>query len=124
MKIKCLLKTCILGKGYGARKLISEFPDKNWKRSSLDKLLKKMQQMGMVQGKKGSGWPKIARTAQNVSAVEKLALSQKKPTKHPSRDCQRNGHLTIICVPHHSQRPTSEVFEEATRARADRVEPR
>jgi len=83
MKTKCSLKTCT--KGYGARKLMSEFPDKNWRRSSLDKLLKKIQQTGMVQRKKGSGRPKTARTAQNVSAVEELALSQEsQPNTHRS----------------------------------------
>ena len=41
---KVLIKNLHLSKGYGARKLMSEFPDKNWKRSSLDKLLKKIQQ--------------------------------------------------------------------------------
>ena len=56
--------------------MISEFPDKNCKRSSLDKLLKKIQQTGMVKRKKGSGRPKTACTAQNISAVEELALSQ------------------------------------------------
>jgi len=62
---------------------MSEFPDKNWKRSSLDKLLKKIQQTGMVQKKKGSGRPKTARTTQNVSAAEELALSQEsQPNTH------------------------------------------
>ena len=41
---KVLIKKLHLSKGYGARKLMSEFPDKNWKRSSLDKRLKKIQQ--------------------------------------------------------------------------------
>jgi len=82
---KVLIKNLHLSKGYGARKLMSEFPDKNWKRSSLDKLLKKIQQTGMVQRKKGSGRPKTARTAQNVSAVEELALSQEsQPNTHRS----------------------------------------
>ena len=84
---KVLIKNLHLSKGYGAQKLMSEFPDKNWKRSSLDKLLKKIQQTGMVQRKKGSGRPKTARTAQNVSAVEveKLALSQEsQPNTHRS----------------------------------------
>jgi len=72
---KVLIKKLHLSKGYGARKLISEFPDKSWKRSSLDKLLKKIQQTGIVQRKKGNGRSKTARTAQNVSAVEELVLS-------------------------------------------------
>ena len=41
---KVLIKNLHLSKGYGPPKLMTEFPDKNWKRSSLDKLLKKIQQ--------------------------------------------------------------------------------
>jgi len=82
---KVLIKNLQLSKGYGARKLMSEFPYKNWKRSSLDKLLKKLHQTGMVQRKKGSGRPKTAGTVQNVSAVEELVLSQEnQPNTHRS----------------------------------------
>jgi len=37
---KPLIKNLHLIKGYGQRKLMSKFPDKNWKLSSLIKLLK------------------------------------------------------------------------------------
>ena len=41
--------------------------------------------MGTVERKKGSGRPKTARTAQNVSTVEELAMSQEKqPNTHRS----------------------------------------
>ena len=109
---------------YGARKLMSEFPDKNWKRSSLDKLLKKIQQTGMVQRKKGSGRPKTARTAQNVSAVEELALSQ---------ESQPNTHRSVHAIVRETSIRQSSMFRiihndlrlkclkkrVATRARAD-----
>ena len=36
---KVLIKNLYLIKGYGARKLISEFPEKNWKKGGLEKLL-------------------------------------------------------------------------------------
>jgi len=74
-KDKVLIKNLYLIKGYGAQKLMSEFPEKNWKNSSLSKLLKKLQDMGTVERKKGSGRPKTACTAQNVSRVEELAMS-------------------------------------------------
>jgi len=37
-KDKVLIKNLYLIKGYGARKLMSEFPEKNWKKSSFNKL--------------------------------------------------------------------------------------
>jgi len=52
---KVLIKNLYLIKGYGARKLMSEFPEKNWKKSSLNKLLKKVRDVGTVKRKKGSG---------------------------------------------------------------------
>jgi len=36
---KVFIKNSYLIKGYGARKLISEFPEKNWKKGGLEKLL-------------------------------------------------------------------------------------
>ena len=105
---------------------MSEFPDKNWKRSSLDKLLKKIQQTGMVQRKNCSGRPKTARTAQNISAVEELALSQ---------ESQPNTHRSVRAIVRETGIRQSSVFRiihndlrlnclKKRRARADRVEPR
>jgi len=99
---KVLIKNLHFSNGYGARKLMSEFPDKNWKSSSLDKLLKKIQQTGVVQRRKGSGRPKTARTAQNVSAVEELALSQEsQPNTHRSvpEIVRETSIRAVICVP-------------------------
>ena len=42
-------------KGYGAKKFVKEFPDRNWSLSSLNKLLKKIDQTGTVDRKPGSG---------------------------------------------------------------------
>jgi len=73
---KVLIKNLYLIKGYGARKVMSEFTEKNWKKSSSNKFLRKLRDMGTIERKKGSGWPKTTRTAQNVSTVEELAMSQ------------------------------------------------
>jgi len=68
---KVLIKNLYLIKGYRARKLMSQFPQKNWKRSSLNILLKKLLR------REEREWPaKAAGTAQNVSTVEELAMSQ------------------------------------------------
>jgi len=75
-----LIKNLYLIKGYGALKLMSEFPAKNWEKSSLNNLLKKLRDMGTVERKNGS-----ARTTQNVSTVKELMLSQEnQPNTHHS----------------------------------------
>jgi transposase len=82
---KALIKHFYLIKGYGPLKLMSEFPEKNWKRGGLNKLLKKLRETGTAERRKGSGRPKSARTKENVSAVEELALSQEdQPQTHRS----------------------------------------
>lgn len=82
---KSLIKSLYLIKGYGPTKLMSEFPDKNWTRRGLEKLLKKVRETGTTDRKKGSGRPRSARTEQNVSSVEDLVLSQEgQPQTHRS----------------------------------------
>jgi len=41
---KTVIKVLRQEKGYGAKKCIKEFPDRNWSLSSLNKLLKKIDQ--------------------------------------------------------------------------------
>jgi len=63
----------------------------------------------MVQRKKGSGRPKTARTAQNVSAVEELALSQEsQPNTHRSvHEIVRETGIrqsSVFCIIHNDLR--------------------
>jgi len=74
---KVLIKVLRQEKGYGAKKFIREFPNKNWSLSSLNKLLTKIDQTGSVDCKPGSGKKHMIRIAQNVDSVEELVLSQK-----------------------------------------------
>jgi len=58
---------------------------KNWTKARLDTLLKKLKETGSTDRKRGSGRPKMARTEENVSAVEELVLSQEdQPQSHHS----------------------------------------
>jgi len=58
---------------------------KNWTKAGLDTLLKKLKETGSTDRKRGSGRPKMARTEENVSAVEELVLSQEdQPQSHHS----------------------------------------
>jgi len=43
-----LIKNLYLSKGWGARKLLNEFPDKGWKLGSIDYFLKKIRKRGTV----------------------------------------------------------------------------
>ena len=70
---KALIKNLYLLKGYGSRKLISEFPEKKWKKGGLDSLLKKLRETGSTDRQKGSGRPKSVRTDENVAADFELS---------------------------------------------------
>jgi len=80
-----LIKNLYLSKGYGARRLSSEFPDKGWKLGSIDTLLKNIWRTGMIDRQPGSGRPRSARVNENIENVEDLVLSQENnPETHRS----------------------------------------
>ena len=73
---KIVIKVLRQEKGYGAKKFVKEFLNRNWSLSSLNKLLKKIDQTGTVDRKPGSGKTHKTHTAQNVDGVDELVLSQ------------------------------------------------
>ena len=73
---KALIRALRLEKGWGSRRMIKEFPLRQWKRSTLDDLITKIDETGDTKRKQGSGRPRSARTAENVATVEELILSQ------------------------------------------------
>lgn len=99
--IKNLWKT----RGYGARALLKQFPEKNWKRGGLNSLLKKLRDTGTTDRKPGSGRPRASRTKENIDAVEELVLSQEDaPQSHRStrQISQETGihHSTVVRIIH------------------------
>lgn len=80
---KILIKELRQTKGYGAKRLIREFPMKNWSKAGVNKLLKKIATTGSVARKPRD---RALRTQTNIDAVEELVLSQ---------DDQPRTHLTI-----------------------------
>ena len=54
---KVLIKHYRLTKGYGRKNLLKEFPEKNWSKTGLQKLLKKIDETGDINRKQGSGRP-------------------------------------------------------------------
>lgn len=72
-------------KGFGARKIVSEFPQKGWQVRSVSRLLQKLRETGTTSRAAGSGRPRTAKTENNIDAVEELVLSQEDaPRTHRS----------------------------------------
>ena len=71
-----LIKNLYLLKGYGAVRLMQEFPTKRWKEGTLNHFIKKLKETGSIERKRGSGRPKTTRTDDNIQAVNELVLSQ------------------------------------------------
>lgn len=97
---KALIKNLYQFKGYGARRLIAEFPEKGWNRGGLNSLISKIKATGSTDRIEGSGRPKTARTDDHVQEVEELALSQpEKPQTHLSiREISKETGLTRSSV--------------------------
>jgi len=72
---KIFIKSLYL-KGYTAKRLTDEFPEKSWTKRGVNKLLKKLQNTGTVDRRPGSGRPCSARIEENVETVSDLVLSQ------------------------------------------------
>ena len=99
---KVLIKNLNLYKGYGPRRLMTEFPEKNWKKGGLEKLLRKLRETGSTNRRHGSGRPKHARTEENVTSVEELVQSQEgHPQTHRStRQIAREMRISQSSVVH------------------------
>ena len=63
-------------KGYGAKKLTNEFPWKGWHLRSPNYVLRNLRETDTTDQQLGSGTPRTSRTAENIDAVNHLALSQ------------------------------------------------
>jgi len=87
-------------KGYSARRLIHEFPMKRQRLSSLNYLIKKIDETGSVDRRSGSGRPRTAWVSSKISQVEELVLSQDdKPQSHQSlRQITRETGMSLTSV--------------------------
>ena len=75
-------------KGYGAERLIKEFPTKGWKLRALNKLLRKLKDTGTTDRRPGSGRPRSALTASSINTVNDLVLSQEDVPRSHRTTCQ------------------------------------
>jgi len=53
-------------KGYNARQLRTEFPDKGWRTTSINRLLKKFRDTGTVDRRQSIDRPRSARAVENI----------------------------------------------------------
>ena len=58
-----------MDKGYGAKRLLSEFPNKGWTRGGLQDLLQEIDETGSVERREGSGRPRTVRTEEHAEFV-------------------------------------------------------
>ena len=63
-------------RGYSAYRIWKDNPEKNWKKKSVTRLIKRYVEFGTMEKQKGSGRPVTATTPENQNAVEELVCSQ------------------------------------------------
>ena len=63
---RIFIKKLYYFKGYGAERLISEFPNKGWKKTTVNDFLKRLKETGSTTR------PRTVRTVANISAVNDL----------------------------------------------------
>ena len=73
---RVLIKVLRQEKGYNVRRLLSEFPHRNWSERALYRLIAQIDECGSAARKEGSGSIKTARSNANIANVEELVLSQ------------------------------------------------
>ena len=83
---KVIIKHYHVREGLGAKALLKKFPEKPWTRGGLDSLLRKIDETGLVERRRGSGRPKTIQTGDNIAVVDELAQSQEneEPGSHDS----------------------------------------
>ena len=68
-----LIKGLCQEKGWSSRRLLTELANKKWSRTSLNRLLKKVDSIGTTERQKGSGRPRCVRTATKSHKVDDTA---------------------------------------------------
>ena len=72
---KILMKILHLEKGYGTLQMMREFPARDWSRSMLCDLIKRINTTGNIDRKKGSDRSRLVRTVANIQLVSDLIYS-------------------------------------------------
>jgi hypothetical protein len=72
---RILIKNLYTLKGYGAKRLIKEFPNKGWKTRTLNDLLRKLRETGKTDRRPGSGRRRSVRTDRNEQTSKLFAAN-------------------------------------------------
>ena len=100
---RILIKNLCYFKGYDAKRLISEFSAKGWKKTTVNDFLKRLKETGSTTRKSGSRGPRTVRTVANISAVNDPVLSQElaPQTHHRTRQIARETgihHSSVVRI--------------------------
>ena len=95
---KILIRALRLEKGWSALTMMREFPSRKWKKRTLCDLIKRIDETGTIDRKKGSGRPRSARTTSNIQIVGDLICSQEgNPcTSKSPREIERETGITFL----------------------------
>jgi len=108
---KCFIKVLRQEKGWGAKRISSEFRQKKWAVSSVNDLLRKIDKTGSVERKVGSGRPRSIRMQRNISRVNDLMCSQEDNpgTSESPREIQKVTGISRCILPLCTERYRSPV---------------
>ena len=90
-----LIKNLYLSKQYGARRLLRELPDKNWKLWSIDSLQKRSHKTGTIVPLPGSVRPRLSRSSEKPCAQ---SGGQAKKASVSSLGFTWNCHSLFKCI--------------------------
>jgi len=79
-------KSLRIDKGFSARRMIAEFPNRKWSLATANRLLQQIDATGTIDRKPGSGRPRNVSTDQNINKlIDELVLGQENnPETHKS----------------------------------------
>jgi len=73
---KSLIRALRIEKGWGAVRMMKEFPSRQWKQRTLNDQITKIDTTGNTERKPGSGRRRTIRTADNIAVVSEMICSQ------------------------------------------------
>ena len=120
---KALVKNLHLFKGYGLRRLLSEFQGKNWTKGGLDVLLRKLSETGSTSRRPGSGRPKHGGECDGGGGACYQPRRQASDSSIDPTDIQRDWCGSVLRRANYSSRPLTEMLQEASCPRTDGSEP-
>jgi len=90
VKHKILTKKLYQLKGHNAKQLRTEFPNKGWTPSSINRLLKKFRNTGTVDIRQGSDWPRSAARMKTLTRwTTWFWVKRTSPNSQPVREISR-----------------------------------